>query len=299
MEMINAYRVRGHLMADTDPLEYRQRRHHDLDVQTHGLTLWDLDREFATGSFAGGQGLMKMRKILGILRDSYCRTIGIEYMHISGARPAQVDPGPGRAAARVAAPRGAPADPGQAQRGRDLRDLPADQVRRAEAVLASRAASPPSPCWTRSASRPPTPGLEEVCIGMPHRGRLNVLANIVGKSYAQIFREFEGNIDPRTVQGSGDVKYHLGSEGQFTALSGDDDQDLGGRQPQPPRGGQPGAGGHRPGQAGHPRPGQRVPGAAGADARRRRLRRPGRGGGDAQPVASCAATGPAARSTSS
>src|SRR5829696_7480642 len=87
MEMINAYRVRGHLMADTDPLEYRQRRHHDLDVQSHGLTLWDLDRDFATGSFAGGQGRMKMRKILGILRDSYCRTTGIEYMHIQ--EPAQ------------------------------------------------------------------------------------------------------------------------------------------------------------------------------------------------------------------
>jgi 2-oxoglutarate dehydrogenase E1 component len=53
-------------------------------------------------------------------------------------------------------------------------------------------------------------GLDEVAIGMPHRGRLNVLANIVGKSYAQIFREFEGNIDPRTAHGSGDVKYHLG-----------------------------------------------------------------------------------------
>jgi multifunctional 2-oxoglutarate metabolism enzyme len=63
-------------------------------------------------------------------------------------------------------------------------------------------------------------GLEEVCMGMPHRGRLNVLSNIVGKSYEQIFREFEGNLDPRTVQGSGDVKYHLGSEGKFTALSG-------------------------------------------------------------------------------
>ena len=63
-------------------------------------------------------------------------------------------------------------------------------------------------------------GLEEVCIGMPHRGRLNVLSNIVGKSYEQIFREFEGNLDPRTVQGSGDVKYHLGSEGKFTAFSG-------------------------------------------------------------------------------
>ncbi|MFL6080833.1 MAG: 2-oxo acid dehydrogenase subunit E2, partial [Ornithinibacter sp.] len=80
-ELIHAYRVRGHLMADTDPLEYKQRRHHDLDVTTHGLTLWDLDRTFATGGF-GGAPFLKLRKILGILRDSYCRTIGVEYMHI-------------------------------------------------------------------------------------------------------------------------------------------------------------------------------------------------------------------------
>ena len=94
MEMINAYRVRGHLMADTDPLEYRQRRHHDLDVQSHGLTLWDLDREFATGSFAGGQGRMKMRKIwascatptAGPSASSTCT---------SKSRAAQVDPGSG------------------------------------------------------------------------------------------------------------------------------------------------------------------------------------------------------------
>ncbi len=83
LELIHAYRVRGHLMADTDPLEYRQRSHPDLEVESHGLTLWDLDREFATGSFGGeGRRFMKLRDILGILRDSYCRTIGIEYMHI-------------------------------------------------------------------------------------------------------------------------------------------------------------------------------------------------------------------------
>src|SRR5699024_3147567 len=63
-------------------------------------------------------------------------------------------------------------------------------------------------------------GMDEVGIGMPHRGRLNVLANLAGKSYAQIFAEFEGNQDPRMVQGSGDVKYHLGTEGEFTALNG-------------------------------------------------------------------------------
>src|SRR5881409_2273751 len=64
-------------------------------------------------------------------------------------------------------------------------------------------------------------GLDEVCVGMPHRGRLNVLANIAGKSYGQIFREFEGQQDPRSVQGSGDVKYHLGTEGTFKAETGE------------------------------------------------------------------------------
>src|SRR5580693_7461998 len=80
-ELIHAYRVRGHLMADTDPLEYKVRKHPDLDINQHGLTLWDLERDFATGGF-GGKPRMKLREILGVLRDSYCRTIGIEYMHI-------------------------------------------------------------------------------------------------------------------------------------------------------------------------------------------------------------------------
>ena len=80
-ELIHAYRVRGHLMADVDPLEYKQRGHPDLDVTSHGLTLWDLDREFATGGF-GGKPFMRLRDILKVLRDSYCRTMGVEYMHI-------------------------------------------------------------------------------------------------------------------------------------------------------------------------------------------------------------------------
>src|SRR6187402_392110 len=80
-ELINSFRVRGHLMADIDPLEYKQRTHPDLDISSHGLTFWDLDREFVTGGF-GGKRAALLREILGILRDSYCRTIGIEYMHI-------------------------------------------------------------------------------------------------------------------------------------------------------------------------------------------------------------------------
>ena len=81
IELIHAYRVRGHLMADTDPLEYHIRRHPDLAVREHGLTLWDLDRTFPVGGFAGQQR-MKLRDILGVLRDSYCRRVGVESMHI-------------------------------------------------------------------------------------------------------------------------------------------------------------------------------------------------------------------------
>jgi multifunctional 2-oxoglutarate metabolism enzyme len=219
MEMINAYRVRGHLMADTDPLEYRQRRHHDLDVQSHGLTLWDLDREFATGSFAGGDGRMKMRKILGILRDSYCRTTGIEYMHIQepGQRKWIQD--------RVERPHES------LPRDEHLRIL--DKLNEAEIFetflqtkfvgqkrFSLEGGESAIVLLDEVCEQAAEADLEEVCIGMPHRGRLNVLSNIVGKSYEQIFREFEGNLDPRTVQGSGDVKYHLGSEGKFTALTG-------------------------------------------------------------------------------
>ncbi|HEX6758558.1 MAG TPA: multifunctional oxoglutarate decarboxylase/oxoglutarate dehydrogenase thiamine pyrophosphate-binding subunit/dihydrolipoyllysine-residue succinyltransferase subunit [Propionibacteriaceae bacterium] len=219
MEMINAYRVRGHLMADTDPLEYRQRRHHDLDVQSHGLTLWDLDREFATGSFAGGEGRMKMRKILGILRDSYCRTIGIEYMHI------QVPVQRKWIQDRVERPHES------LPREEHLRIL--DKLNEAEIFetflqtkfvgqkrFSLEGGESAIVLLDEVCEQAAEASLEEVCIGMPHRGRLNVLSNIVGKSYEQIFREFEGNLDPRTVQGSGDVKYHLGSEGKFTALSG-------------------------------------------------------------------------------
>ncbi len=217
-ELIHAYRVRGHLMADTDPLEYHQRKHPDLDVTRHGLTLWDLDREFPTGGF-GGKPFAKLRTILGVLRDSYCRTVGIEYMHIQDPEQREW------IQARVERPH---ARTEAAEHLRILRRLNAAEafetflqtkyvgqkrfsleggetvVALLDAVLESAAHD----------------GLDEVAIGMPHRGRLNVLANIVGKSYGQIFREFEGNIDPGSAHGSGDVKYHLGADGVFTADDG-------------------------------------------------------------------------------
>ncbi|HEX6875926.1 MAG TPA: multifunctional oxoglutarate decarboxylase/oxoglutarate dehydrogenase thiamine pyrophosphate-binding subunit/dihydrolipoyllysine-residue succinyltransferase subunit [Nocardioidaceae bacterium] len=220
LELIHAYRVRGHIMADTDPLEYQQRSHPDLEVESHGLTLWDLDREFATGSFGGtGRRFMKLRDILGILRDSYCRTVGIEYMHIQ-------DPEQRRwIQQRVEQPHMKP------PREEQLRILlKLNQAEAFETFLQTKfvgqkrfsleGGETTIPLIDEICEAAAEEKLDEVTIGMAHRGRLNVLANVVGKSYSQIFREFEGNIDPRTVQGSGDVKYHLGAEGEFTAGTG-------------------------------------------------------------------------------
>ncbi len=217
-ELIHAYRSRGHLLADTDPLTYRQRRHPDLDIQTHGLTLWDLERRFPTAGF-GGKESATLRDILGLLRDSYCRTIGFEYMHL--ADRAQ------RKWLQKRLEAGYEKTP-VAEQLRILRKLNAAEA--FETFLQTKFVGQKRfsleggesliPLLDAVLSRAAEAGLDEICIGMSHRGRLNVLANIAGKSYGQIFREFEGNQDPRSVQGSGDVKYHLGTEGEFTAESG-------------------------------------------------------------------------------
>ncbi len=220
VELIHAYRVRGHLMADTDPLEYKVRTHPDLDVITHGLTLWDLEREFATGSFGGGKARLKLRDILGILRDAYCRTVGIEYMHIQDPEQRHW------IQSRVEQPQD------RLPREEQLRILAKlNQAEAFETFLQTKfvgqrrfsleGGESTIALLDEVCDLAAMEGLDEVTIGMAHRGRLNTLANIVGKSNAQIFREFEGNIDPRTVQGSGDVKYHLGAEGEFVGQHGD------------------------------------------------------------------------------
>ncbi len=222
IELIHAYRVRGHLMADTDPLEYRQRRHPDLDVATHGLSLWDLDREFPTGGF-GGKPMMKLRHVLGVLRDSYCRTVGIEYMHIQDPdQRAWIQRHVERPYAKTS----------REEQLRILRRLNAAEA--FETFLQTKfvgqkrfsleGGESTIALLDRILSRAAEAKMDEVCIGMPHRGRLNVLANIAGKSYGQIFKEFEGTVDPKSVQGSGDVKYHLGTEGTFTDEAGETTQ---------------------------------------------------------------------------
>jgi len=218
-EVIHAYRSRGHLMADTDPLTYRQRRHPDLDITNHGLTLWDLDRTFPTGGFAGTNRL-PLRDILGILRETYCRTIGIEYMHLQ-------DPAERRwMQSRLETGYQKPSVEDQLHVLHKLGQAEAFETflqtkyvgQKRFSLEGGESLIPMLDVILTGAARD---GLDEVAIGMAHRGRLNVLANIAGKSYAQIFSEFEGNQDPRSIQGSGDVKYHLGTVGEFTARTGE------------------------------------------------------------------------------
>jgi 2-oxoglutarate dehydrogenase E1 component len=217
-QLIQSYRTFGHLMADVDPLEYVQRSHPDLDVVTHGLTLWDLDREFATGGF-GGERFMTLRKILGILRDAYCRSVGVEYMYIQNREEREWIQN------RV--------EVGYAKLPRDeqlhvLRKL--NSAESFESFLHTKFVGQKRfsleggesviPLLDAVISAAADDGLDEVCIGMPHRGRLNILANVAGKSAGQIFQEFQGHYTENQVQGSGDVKYHLGTSGVFTSNSG-------------------------------------------------------------------------------
>ena len=132
---------------------------------------------------------------------------------------------------------------------------------------------------------------------MAHRGRLNVLSNIIGKSYDAIFREFEGHLDPASVQGSGDVKYHLGASGKYVSPSGADILLELAANPSHLETVDPIVEGMVRAAPGPGRPAGLVPRAADPDPRRRRVRRPGRGRRDAGDERHHAATGSAARST--
>ncbi|BBU21774.1 multifunctional oxoglutarate decarboxylase/oxoglutarate dehydrogenase thiamine pyrophosphate-binding subunit/dihydrolipoyllysine-residue succinyltransferase subunit [Mycobacterium xenopi] len=224
IELIAAYRNRGHLMADIDPLRLdntRFRSHPDLDVLTHGLTLWDLDREFKVDGFAGAE-YKKLRDVLSVLRDAYCRHVGVEYTHI--LEPEQQQWLQQRIETKHEKPT-------VAQQKYILSKLNAAEA--FETFLQTKyvgqkrfsleGAESVIPMMDAVIDQCAEHGLDEVVIGMPHRGRLNVLANIIGKPYRQIFTEFEGNLNPSQAHGSGDVKYHLGATGVYIQMFGDND----------------------------------------------------------------------------
>ncbi len=221
LQLINAYRVRGHLMANINPLGIQAYYYPELQPSYYGFTVWDLDREFDTGGL-GGVKRASLRDIIDILRDTYCEEIGIEYMHIqSPDRKFWVQ--------------------SKAETTRNQTSYSAEEkisiyrkVMQAEAfenyintkfigmkrfsVEGGEAVLPIVENIFQNAAQNKLKG---VVLGMAHRGRLNILANLMGKKLEKIFNEFEGVLDASTVQGSGDVKYHLGARGSYTSARGE------------------------------------------------------------------------------
>ena len=221
IRLINMYRVRGHLLAELNPIGWEVLSHPELDLAHYGLTVWDLDREFLTDELPGPRK-QTLRKIVDTLRDAYCRTVGFEYMHMS-------DPEQKRWIQEHVE-----SDFYDELSIEDKRHI-LDRLNAAEALekfiqakwlgqkrFSMEGAESIIPMLDALLEDAAADGMLEVVMGSAHRGRLNILANVVGKPLGEIFREFEGDIAPDTVQGSGDVKYHLGMTGRYTSRRGDD-----------------------------------------------------------------------------
>ena len=225
--LVNAHRVRGHLIANLDPLGLMDRgMHPELDPASYGLTIWDLEREFRVQELLGpqaskGRERLKLADILGIMRDAYARTIGLEYMHISNPEEKkwiqeQVE--------------GQSFEIDHETQGHILERLNAAEA--LEKFLGTKyigqkrfgieGCESVIPILDKLLSCAADDDMSDAVIGMAHRGRLNVLVNIVGKDYSQLFEEFEGAISADAVQGSGDVKYHLGQTGSFISPTGNE-----------------------------------------------------------------------------
>lgn len=229
LQLINAYRVRGHLIADLNPLGEEAHSHPELDPSTYGLSLWDLDREFNFGGLghltgtAAPKPVCTLREILETLRRAYCGKIGVEYMNIQ--LPEQKRWIQRRLESKEAH---APISPELKVRILErlleaemfeqfLENRFKGQKRFSLEGGESAMAALHEFCEKAGAAK-----AHEVVIGMAHRGRLSVLTNLIGKTFAQIFSEFEGNYDPESTQGSGDVKYHLGASGVKQTSSGNE-----------------------------------------------------------------------------
>ncbi len=212
IELTNAYRVRGHLIADIDPLRTRAIVHHpELDIETYGLTIWDLDREFWTGGLKGGDR-MPLRDIIAVMRRVYCGKVGIEYRHISSPDEKNW------IRERVAAAASAPPLPPELRKKILAKLIAAEEFERflGTKFLGQRRYSVEGcdtviPLLDRLVEGAAARAIEEIVIGMSHRGRLNILANVVGNAAERIFSGFEGVVHPDFPADEGDVKYHQGA----------------------------------------------------------------------------------------
>jgi 2-oxoglutarate dehydrogenase E1 component len=211
VRLITAYRLRGHENAKLNPLgEPHAGKVADLDPAFHDLDPSDLEREFDSGSLVA-PSRMKLRDIIALCQRVYCGSIGVEYLHISDTRKREW------LQERLEGSRGVPAVSDE-ERLRILRMLTAAEG--LEKYLHTRYVGQKRfsleggegliPLLHETVLRSGSQGVEEVVIGMAHRGRLNVLVNILGKSPAIMFEEFEGARRDDNPLRSGDVKYHLG-----------------------------------------------------------------------------------------
>jgi 2-oxoglutarate dehydrogenase E1 component len=222
MELINAYRVRGHLIADIDPLHAMPLLYHpELDIETYGLTIWDLDRLFITGGL-GGTESATLREILDILHRAYCGKVGIEYRHIQSKeeklwireqiRRQFVEPEP---------------IPAEIKKQVLWKLISAEQFERflhtkylGQKRFSLEGCETIIPLLDQLIERGAARGVEEIIFGMAHRGRLNVLANVIGKFCERIFASFEGSAHPSFPADEGDVKYHQGAVGERETSGG-------------------------------------------------------------------------------
>ncbi|HET6528627.1 MAG TPA: 2-oxo acid dehydrogenase subunit E2, partial [Balneolaceae bacterium] len=220
MRLINMYRNRGHVLADLDPLSDEPGHSPELDFEYYGLSLWDLDREFYSGGL-GGKEKATLREIVNLLRDTYCGKMGAEFMHLLDLDERKW------LRERMESTTNTP------ELTKDQKKEILHNLNRAMAFeqflhkkyighkrFSLEGADTLIPMMHHMLEQASEDDVEKIFMGMAHRGRLNILVNIMNKPYRKMFADFEGNVDPDSIQGSGDVKYHLGSKGEFTAESG-------------------------------------------------------------------------------
>ena len=206
--LIQAWRERGHLVADIDPLGLPRPSHPDLEPAAHGLTIWDLDRTFHAESF----GVLSLRALLDKLRNTYASKTGAQFMHIDRPEERKWIQERLESAAELFTL------DATTQR-RILKDVVLtdgfegflDNRFKGHKRFSIEGGETTITMIEELLEKAAPAGVHEIVIGMAHRGRLAVLANVIGKGVAQIFSEFEGDIDSDFAEGTGDVKYHLGA----------------------------------------------------------------------------------------
>src|SRR5258707_12489766 len=213
MELINAYRIRGHLIADIDPLHALPLLYHpELDIETYSLTIWDLDRLFITGGL-GGTERATLRETLDILQRAYCGKVGAEYRHIQSKEEKLWL----REEIRREFVQPEPIDV-EIKKRILWKLISAEQFERflntkylGQKRFSIEGCETIIPLLDQLIERAGDLGIEEITMGMAHRGRLNVLANVIGHFCERIFTSFEGSVHPSFPADERDVKYHQGA----------------------------------------------------------------------------------------